>query len=111
MKNPLEGRRREIGMKSIVFVLWILIALVVPLSLDDSIALRSVPDAFSASNRSLPRLMATEQEVRGFFNEYIERYNKMDTEGFLWLFSLKAKQNQWDGLPEIRKIYSDFSSR
>jgi ketosteroid isomerase-like protein len=32
----------------------------------------------------------------------------MDTDGFLWLFSLKAKQNQRDGLPEIRMIYSDY---
>jgi hypothetical protein len=32
----------------------------------------------------------------------------MDADGFLWLFSLKAKQNQRDGLPEIRAIYSNF---
>ena len=92
-------------MKSIVFVLWILIALLLPLSLNQSISFRSVPDALSASK---PSLMATEQEVRGFFDQYIERYNKMDIDGFLWLFSLKAKQNQRDGLPEIRVIYSDF---
>jgi hypothetical protein len=92
-------------MKSIVFVLWILIALLFPLSLNDSVLFRSVPGAFSALK---PSLMATEQEVRGFFDQYIERYNKMDIDGFLWLFSLKAKQNQRDGLPEIRIIYSDF---
>ena len=108
MKNPLEGRRREIGMKSTVFVLWILIALLLPLSLKDSMPFRSVPDALSASKPSLPRLMATEQEVRGFFDQYTERYNKMDIDGFLWLFSLKAKQNRRDGLPEIRIIYSDY---
>jgi hypothetical protein len=92
-------------MKSIVLVLWILIALLLPLSLNHSISFRSVPDALSASK---PSLMATEQEVRGFFAQYIERYNKMDIDGFLWLFSLKAKQNQRDGLPEIRTIYSDY---
>jgi len=92
-------------MKSIVFVLWTLIALLLPLSLNQSIPFRSVPDALSASKASL---MATEQEVRGFFDQYIERYNKMDIDRFLWLFSLKAKQNQQDGLPEIRIIYSDF---
>jgi len=92
-------------MKSIVFVLWILTALLLPLSLNHSIPFRSVPDALSASK---PSLMATEQEVKGFFDQYVERYNKMDIDGFLWLFSLKAKQNQWDGLPEIRIIYSDF---
>jgi hypothetical protein len=92
-------------MKSIVFVLGILIALLLPLSLHHSIPFRSVPDALSASK---PSLMATEQEVRGFFDQYVERYNKMDIDGFLWLFSLKAKQNQQDGLPEIRTMYSDF---
>jgi hypothetical protein len=92
-------------MKSIVFVLWILIALLLPLSLHHSISFRSIPDALSASK---PSLMATEQEVRGFFDQYTERYNKMDIDGFLWLFSLKAKQNQRDGLPEIKIIYSDY---
>ena len=95
-------------MKSILFVLWILTVLLLPLSLNDSIPFRSVPDALSASNPSPPALVATEQEVRGFFNQYMERYNKMDIDRFLWLFSLKAKQNQQDGLPEIRIIYSDF---
>ena len=98
-------------MKSILFVLCILTAWLLPLSLDDSIPYRLVPDALCAANPSPPPLMATEQEVRGFFSQYIERYNKMDTDGFLWLFSLRAKQNQQDGLPEIRKIYSDFFSR
>jgi len=92
-------------MKSTVFVLSILIAWLLPLSLRDAAPFRSVPDAFSASK---PSLIATEQEVRGFFNQYVERYNNRDIEGFLWLFSLKAKQNQRDGLPEIREIYSDF---
>ena len=95
-------------MKSILFVLCILIAWLLPLALNDSIPFRSVPDALSASNPSPPGLVATEQEVRGFFNQYTERYNKMDIDGFLWLFSLKAKQNQWDGLPEIRIMYSDY---
>jgi hypothetical protein len=104
-KNPLDERRREIGMKSIVFVLWILTALLLPLSLHPSVPFRSVPDDLSASK---PSLMATEQEVRGFFGQYVERYNKMDIDGFLWLFSLKAKQNQQNGLPEIRIMYSDF---
>jgi len=95
-------------MKSIMFALWILIALLLGLSLNDLTPFRPVPCALAAAKPSVPPLMATEQEVRGFFNQYIERYNKMDTDGFLWLFSLKAKQNQRDGLPEIRKIYSDF---
>jgi hypothetical protein len=92
-------------MKSTVFVLWTLTALLVPLSLHHSIPFRSVAVALSASK---PSLVATEQEVRGFFDQYVDRYNKMDADGFLWLFSLKAKQNQRDGLPEIRAIYSNF---
>jgi hypothetical protein len=55
--------------------------------------------------------MATEQEVRVFFAQYIERYNKMELEDFLMLFSLKAKQNQRDGLPEIRMIYTTLFNR
>ena len=62
----------------------------------------------SAQAPSSPPLMATEQEVKGFFAKYIERYNNKDIEEFLSFFSLKAKQNQQDGLPEIRKLYSDF---
>jgi len=92
-------------MKSIVFMSWILIAWLLPLSFDDSIPFQTVPIAFSASK---PSLMATEQEVRGFFDRYLEQYNKMNLDGFLGLFSLKAKQNQQDGLPEIRILYSDF---
>ena len=84
---------------------WIVIAGLLPLSFDDSIPFQTVPIAFSASK---PSLMATEQEVRGFFDRYLEQYNKMNLDGFLGLFSLKAKQNQQDGLPEIRILYSDF---
>jgi ketosteroid isomerase-like protein len=98
-------------MKSILFILCILAAGLLPLRLHDSIPFRSVPEAHSAAKPPSSPLMTTEQEVRGFFIQYIERYNKKDTDGFLGLFSLKAKQNQQDGLPEIRKIYSDYFSQ
>jgi len=65
----------------------------------------------SAANPSLPPLVATEQEVRGFFDQYIERYNKRELEEFLMLFSLRVKQNQRDGLPEIRMIYTTLFNR
>ena len=65
----------------------------------------------SAANRSPAPLIATEQEVRQFFDKYVERYTKMDTEGFLSLFSLKARQNQKDGLPEMRMVYADLFNR
>jgi curved DNA-binding protein CbpA len=55
-----------------------------------------------------PSLLATEDEVRKFFDSYIERYNRADIEGFLSLFSLKAIQNQKEGLEGIRKIYTNF---
>jgi len=63
-----------------------------------------------SAETSLP-LIATEQEVRGFFNQYIDRYNRREIEEFLSLFSLKAKQNQRDSLPEIRIIYANLFSR
>jgi len=69
-----------------------------------------VPDV-DAANPSSPPLIAKEQEVRGFFNQYIERYNKRDIEEFLSLFSLRARQNQQDGLPEIRTIYTTLFNR
>jgi ketosteroid isomerase-like protein len=55
-----------------------------------------------------PSLLAREDEVKKFFNTYIERYNRMDIEGFLFLFSPKAIQNKKDGPEGIRKIYTDF---
>jgi hypothetical protein len=58
---------------------------------------------------TLPKpLIAKEEEIKQFFATYIDRYTRKDIEGFLSCFSSKAIQNQKDGLPEIRKIYSDF---
>jgi ketosteroid isomerase-like protein len=94
-------------MKLTLFI-CILITGLLPFSVDESHPFRSVPEAHSAATPSPPALMATEQEVRGFFDQYVERYNKKELEEFLLLFSLKAKQNQQDGLLEIRKIYSDY---
>jgi hypothetical protein len=55
-----------------------------------------------------PSLLATEGEVKKFFDNYIEHYNQMDLEGFLSLFSSKAIQNKKDGLEGIRKVYTIF---
>jgi len=111
IRNPLEGRRREIGMKTITLILRTLIALLSPLFIGDFIPFQPVAHALSASDPSLPPLIATEQEVRGFFAKYIDLYNKKEHEGFLLLFSVRAKQNQWNGLPEIRMIYTDLFYR
>jgi curved DNA-binding protein CbpA/ketosteroid isomerase-like protein len=64
------------------------------------------PAAPVPSIASVP--FAKEEEVRHFFANYIDRYNRKDIEGFLSLFSSKALQNQKDGLKEIRKIYTQF---
>ena len=53
-------------------------------------------------------LLTKEEDVRRFFDSYIESYNRMDIESLLSLFSLKAIQNQKDGFEEIQKIYSNF---
>jgi hypothetical protein len=55
-----------------------------------------------------PSLIATEEEVRQFFADYMERYTQKDIDGFLSLFSPQAVQNQRDGFDEITKMYSDF---
>ena len=70
---------------------------------------RVVPNLSAAT--SPPPLIATEQEVRGFFRQYIDWYNRREIEEFLSLFSLKAKQNQRDGLPEIRIVYTNLFNR
>jgi hypothetical protein len=107
MRNPLEGRRREIGMKTVIHTMFAVFLLLVGTQLPSQ---RGVPNLWAA-NPSLPSLVATEQEVRGFFAQYIDRYNKRDIEEFLLLFSLRAKQNQRDGLPEIRMIYTILFNR
>jgi hypothetical protein len=56
----------------------------------------------------LPPPFATEEEIKKFFNHYVERYNRKDIHGFLSLFSPKATQNQKDELEEIRRIYENF---
>ncbi len=57
---------------------------------------------------SSSRLIATEQEVKQFFDTYAERYMSKDVDAFLRLFSSKAVQNQHDGLPGITEIYGKF---
>lgn len=54
------------------------------------------------------RLIATEEEVKQFLEQYRDRYVNKDLEGFLMLFSPRAIQNQKEDREEIRKIYSRF---
>jgi ketosteroid isomerase-like protein len=107
MTNPLDGRRKEIGMETVIRTMYVVLLLLVGLQIPSQMV---VPN-LSAQAPSLPLLIATEQEVRGFFAQYIERYNQREIEEFLSFFSLKAKQNQRDGLPEIRTIYTALFNR
>jgi ketosteroid isomerase-like protein len=70
-----------------------------------------VVQKLSAATPALPSLIATEEEVRRFFDQYVERYSERDLDGFLLFFSLKTIQNQQDGLPEIKKLYADVFNR
>ncbi len=65
--------------------------------------------ALPAPARSLPPPpIAKEEEVKKFFSDYIDRYNQKEVDRFLSLFSLRALQNQKDGMERIRTIYTDF---
>ncbi|HSR11224.1 MAG TPA: hypothetical protein VLS90_07235, partial [Thermodesulfobacteriota bacterium] len=55
-----------------------------------------------------PALLATEREVRTFFDQYLANYNRKDLQGFTSFFSPKAVQNQKDDLERIRGIYRNF---
>jgi curved DNA-binding protein CbpA len=78
-------------------------------------AVHSISDSSASAKKDDPSLVtklplpiATEEEVKKFVNNYVERYNKKDIQGFLSLFSPKAIQNQKDGLEGIQRIYENF---
>ncbi len=52
--------------------------------------------------------VSSEEEIKQFYANYIERYTKKDIDGFLSCFSAKAVQNQRVRFDEIRKIYANF---
>ncbi len=54
---------------------------------------------------------ATEEELKQFFADYTEHYNKRDVNGFLSLFSSEATQNGRDRFDSIGKMYADFFER
>jgi ketosteroid isomerase-like protein len=78
----------------------------------DQIDQRDVPPLIKvelqAAQFKPPPLIATEEDVRKFFADYIKRYSQKDLDGFLSLFSPRAIQNRQDGLERIRKIYANF---
>jgi hypothetical protein len=64
-----------------------------------------------SASPSFRPLIATQQEVRQFFENYVERYKEKDVNGFLGLFSAKAIQNGKKGLAGIGEIYRNFFNR
>jgi hypothetical protein len=80
--------------KSVIFILFWMIS--------------SLPPYLNAQIKPIPPLLATKEEINQFFTAYVDRYTQKDIDGFLSFFSLKAIQNQKDGLEEMRKIYTNF---
>ena len=94
-------------MRTILLTISVIFLLLVGMPIYSQMAVQKL----SAATPALPSLIATEKEVRRFLDQYVERYNQRDLEGFLLFFSLKTIQNQQDGLPEIRKLYADVFNR
>ena len=59
------------------------------------------------SNPTNPSI-AREEEIKKFFANYVDRYNRKDISGFISFFSNRATQNEKYGLEEIKKIYNSF---
>lgn len=55
-----------------------------------------------------PSTIASDEEVRKFFDQYLFRYNRQEIDGFISFFSAKAIQNQKDDLRKIRSTYETF---
>jgi hypothetical protein len=91
-------------MKTILLTVSVIFLLLVGIPICSQMVVQNL----SASQPSTRPLLATEQEVKQFFENYIERYTRKNIDNFLWLFSPKAVQNQKDGLPRIREVYANF---
>jgi len=55
-----------------------------------------------------PAAIASDLEVRNFFDNYLVKYNRKEINSFIALFSAKAIQNQKDDVEKIRKTYENF---
>ena len=55
-----------------------------------------------------PSAIASDLEVRTFFENYLVKYNRKEINSFISLFSPKAIQNQKDDIEKIRNIYKNF---
>ncbi len=91
-------------MRKTVLIILIILFMVI----GKQIVSPAIGQSLFVSSTSIRPLLATEEEINRFFEQYIERYVMKDVEGFLKLFSSKAIQNQVKGLPAIREIYRNF---
>jgi hypothetical protein len=55
-----------------------------------------------------PSAIASDLEVRNFFDNYLVKYNRKEINGFIALFSAKAIQNKKDDVEKIRRTYESF---
>ncbi len=55
-----------------------------------------------------PSAIASDLEVRNFFENYSVKYNRKDIRNFIALFSAKAIQNKKDDVEKIRRTYENF---
>jgi hypothetical protein len=55
-----------------------------------------------------PSPIASDLEVRNFFDNYLLRYNRKEINSFMALFSAKAIQNKKDDVEKIRRVYGNF---
>jgi len=58
-----------------------------------------------------PSAIASDLEVRNFFENYLVKYNRKDVNSFISLFSAKAIQNKKDDVEKIRRTYENFFSQ
>ncbi len=99
-------------MKAAIFAVLVISAMFSTLQVKAEAQFRQlIARDLSTPQPSPSRLIATDREVVEFLDSYIERYTNKDIDGFLWLFSLNAVQNQKDRLPAIREIYRNFFDR
>jgi hypothetical protein len=95
-------------MKAIIFIIFIIITSLFPLIIEAQIQPQQAIRNLFVSQPSPPLLVATEEEVKQFLVNYIDRYTQKDLDGFLLLFSSRAVQNHRDGLEGIRTIYTNY---
>jgi hypothetical protein len=87
-------------MRTIVFVVFLFVILVFPLS----------AKAQTPVSPEIPKAV-TEEEVNRFFDEYKARYMRMDLDGFMDLFSKEAVENRMHPFADILDAYQNFFAK